>query len=166
MFVGTNTTTDLPFVFPYFPHPSCFDFSVVQSLLILQHENEGGMKGWGRELTLRGKICRFHLFLVLRTNPFASQSCQKGDRLLIAMFQGKEKNLNQITLSGFYSQRNSNEELFLSASPTAVTGCSLRTMRFQKNLLIQANTKHLSIKEKRSLCIYLGSTPNRSMENK
>lgn len=46
------------------------------------------------------------------------------------------------------------------------TGCSLCTMHFQKNLSVQLNDKHLSINEKRSLCIHLGSTPNRVTEGK
>lgn len=42
---GINTTTDLLFAFLYSSLPSCFDFSVVKSLLILQHENESGRGG-------------------------------------------------------------------------------------------------------------------------
>lgn len=87
---GINTMTDLLFAFLHSPLPSCFDFSVVKSLWILQHENESGRRG---RLTLRGKrnLCRSHLFWVLQTNPFATQSDQKGEMLLIAMFQGKGK---------------------------------------------------------------------------
>lgn len=137
--------TDLLFAFLYSPLPSCFDFSIVKSLLILQHENESGRGG---RLTLRGRknFWRSHLFRVLQTNPFASQSYQKGERLLIAIFQIKGEKPNAAQTEQCLSQRNSNTDFPLCIPLSPVAACSLHCMHFQKNLWIQLSTKHLSSK--------------------
>lgn len=130
-----NKHNDWPSVcFPLLPLPSCFDFGeVFVDIAAWKWKWKGG------RLTLRGRrnLCRSHLFWVLQTNPFATQSYQKGERLLIAMFQGKGKKPKPAHTEQCLSQRNSNTDFPLCNPLSTVAACSLHPMCFQKNLWIQ-----------------------------